>query len=262
MTNAPPHSSSGTPQHPYSSPSTNVPRRTSYASVVAARATPPRPGGLSHLMNPSSPASTDLPDTQQPHGSPPRANIITRRDISMDSPPNWDTEAEKQLSPLRVSAYASPLGAGSRGAGDMIRPTHLRGSRYMEQYEAAYKAKVKARTDAAANHTSNPSALSRSSSSVSLHKMAPSHRGMTYEIIEHQPPSNDTGPSPLPLRWNEADKNRSIDIEDNGSSLKYTSPLAKLHDHEAAAVRADQPMPPQCGIYYYEIHIHQTGKEE
>lgn len=130
----------------------------------------------------------------------------------------------------------------------------------MEKLEVAHKAKLAAQREAHSAHSSNPGSLSTSSSSVSLHKMAPSHRGMTYEIIEHQPPLDDEGLTPLPSKWAEADKHGGLEIAADGLDVKYVGAL-KLHDHEAAAARADHPMPPQCGIYYFEVTIISKGKE-
>lgn len=36
---------------------------------------------------------------------------------------------------------------------------------------------------------------------------------------------------------------------------------AKMSEQEAAAVRADSPMPPQCGLFYFEITVIAKGKE-
>ena len=152
--------------------------------------------------------------------------------------------------------------AGTEGTdtNGFFKPTYLRGSRYIEKLEAAYKANLAAHREASSAHSSNPGSLSTSSSSVSLHKMAPSHRGMTYEIIEHQPNFEDHGLAPLPSKWAEVDKYGGLEIAANGLDVKYIG-LSKLHDHEAAAARADHPMPPQCGIYYFEVTIISKGKE-
>ena len=139
-------------------------------------------------------------------------------------------------------------------------PTYLNGSVYMERLEAAHKAKISARRDAHSAHSSHPGSLSTSSSSASLHKLAPSHRGMTYEIIERIPPSEDDGVSPLPSKWGEVDKHGGLEITADGMEVKYVG-LTKLHEHEAVAARADQPMPPECGLYYFEVTIISKGKE-
>ena len=152
--------------------------------------------------------------------------------------------------------------AGTEGTdtNGFFKPTYLRESTYMEKLEAAYRANLAAHRESSSAHSSNPGSLSTSSSSVSLHKMAPSHRGMTYEIIEHQPTLEDHGLAPLPSKWAEVDKYGGLEIAANGLDVKYIG-LSKLHDHEAAAARADHPMPPQCGIYYFEVTIISKGKE-
>jgi hypothetical protein len=83
---------------------------------------------------------------------------------------------------------------------------------------------------------------------------------MAYDVIEKEPPSEDDGLVPLPSRWSESDKNPGIDLLADGLEARFTGPI-KAHDNEAAAVRADHPMSPRCGIYYYEVTILSRGKE-
>ncbi|KAL8797024.1 MAG: hypothetical protein Q9195_000795 [Heterodermia aff. obscurata] len=90
--------------------------------------------------------------------------------------------------------------------------------------------------------------------------MAPSHRGITYEIIERLPPPDDESVPPLPSKWKEVDKHGGLEITANGLDVKHVG-LNKMHDHEAVAARADQPMPPECGLYYFEVTIISKGKE-
>lgn len=90
--------------------------------------------------------------------------------------------------------------------------------------------------------------------------MAPSHRGMTYDIIEHHPPREEDNLMPLPSKWNDADKYVELDLSQEGLEVRYKGQGNKL-DHEAAAVRADHPMPPQCGLYYFEVTILAKPKE-
>lgn len=130
----------------------------------------------------------------------------------------------------------------------------------MEKLEEAHKAKIAIQREDALNRSSNPGSLSTSSSSVSLHKMAPSHRGMTYEIIERQPEVEDDGIAQLPSKWVESDKHGVLELVADGLDVKFVGP-SKLSDTEAAATRTDHAMPPQCGIYYYEVNIISNGKE-
>lgn len=141
-----------------------------------------------------------------------------------------------------------------------FKPTYLRGSKYIEKLEAAHRVKLAAQKEASSAHNSNPGSLSASSSSVSLQKLAPSHRGMTYEIIERPPPQDDDGVPPLPSKWGEVDKYGGLEIAADGLDAKYVG-MSKLHENEAVAARADRPMPSQCGIYYFEVSIISKGKE-
>jgi hypothetical protein len=129
-------------------------------------------------------------------------------------------------------------------------PSYLRNSRYIARLESAHGAKQ--------TKDANPP-LSASSSNVHLPRMAPSHRGMTYDIIEKEPPVADPL-SPLPSQWSVADKYAGLELSNDNFDVRYTGPVHK-HDHEAAALRADHPMPPQCGIYYFEVKVESKPKE-
>lgn len=140
---------------------------------------------------------------------------------------------------------------GRPGESGFFTPSYLRDSRYMSRLDVAHRAKLSAQRDSSLS--ANPP-LSASSSHVNLHRIAPSHRGMTYDIIEKEPPSDDDHISPLPSKWSDADKYTGLELSNGGLEVRYSGPANK-HEHEAAAVRADHPMPPQCGIYYFEITI-------
>jgi Ran-binding protein 9/10 len=110
--------------------------------------------------------------------------------------------------------------------------------------------------------------LSTSSSHVNLHKLVPSHRGLTHDIIERMPVGAGVGPAgveevvmPLPSRWNEADKFAGLELLSDGLEVRFSG-IGKPGAHEeAAAVRADHPMPRQSGIYYFEVTVLSKGKE-
>jgi hypothetical protein len=138
-------------------------------------------------------------------------------------------------------------------------PSYLRGSKHAEKLEEAHKAKLAAQREHKSAHMSNAGSLSTSSSSVNLHKMAPSHRGLTHEIIERAPVLVDEPVAPWPTRWNDGDRFSQLELESEGRTAKFSG-TQKTHD-EAAAVRADFPMPRQCGIYYFEITVISKGKD-
>ncbi|PWW75617.1 SPRY-domain-containing protein [Tuber magnatum] len=90
-------------------------------------------------------------------------------------------------------------------------------------------------------------------------KVSQTHRGLAYDVIENASGDDDVL-NPLPTRWNENDKCPGIDLLNNGMEVKFIGPQ-KASDNDAAAVRADQPMPPQCGLFYYEVTVVSKGKE-
>ena len=161
---------------------------------------------------------------------------------------------------------------GSDAAG--MAPSYLHGTRYMEKLEASRRAKVAAQREAAYDRASafgqvgaygqvgggGAMALSTSSSSASLHKMAPSHRGMTYEIVESSPLGEEDAVPPLPSCWKERDKSGCVEVSSDGVELRCSS-IMKTSEHEAAAARTDVPMPAQAGVYYFEVAIINKGKE-
>ena len=244
-----------------------MPRRTSYASVAAGTHNQPGPGRsgtFSYLMNPNaSPSGNPQSTSADPHFRRPLSmgdtDNLAEEGISI--PDSWGRGGGAQYpSHYSLNQRYAWGGIGSMDTHGFFKPTYLRESKYMERLEAAHKAKLASEREASSAHSSNPDSLSTSSSSVSLHKLAPSHRGMTYEIIERGPAMEDGDLAPLPSKWAEVDKHGGLEIASGGLDVKYVG-SSKLHDHEAAAARADRPMPPQCGIYYFEVTIISKGKE-
>lgn len=158
----------------------------------------------------------------------------------------------------------SDPGNGAEGGGKeqdrFFVPSYLRGSRYIEKLEAAHEAHLLAQQANTHQRTFNGGSLSTSSSSVSLQKMAPSHRGMTYDIVENQLQVEEVGPAPLPSKWETKDKWGGLEIGPSEFDVRFVG-ATKLSEQDAAAARTDHPMPPECGLYYYEATIVQKGKD-
>ncbi|KAG4305188.1 hypothetical protein PORY_001358 [Pneumocystis oryctolagi] len=64
----------------------------------------------------------------------------------------------------------------------------------------------------------------------------------------------------LPSSWNEDDKCNLLSLVGNGLEVKFIGP-AKGVEQDAASVRANNPIPSRCGLYYYEIEILSKGYE-
>ena len=258
MTNAPPHGSPGAPHMTYVNPTSGItPRRSSWAQVAA--------GSTAGSQLPRT-VSTSIYSQQaymdQPSRIPqPISDSEAQSEGGMNIPGSWGT-GRGSMSNYSTPRFQSQIYASSGGGGPLgfFTPSYLRDSKYMERLEDAYRNKFEAQRDEPPARSSNPGSLSTSSSSVSLHKMAPSHRGMTYEIIERQPDIEEDALGQLPSRWAETDKHAVLEIAADGLDVKYVGP-SKSSEHEAAATRTDYPMPPQCGIYYFEVNIISKGKE-
>lgn len=78
----------------------------------------------------------------------------------------------------------------------------------------------------------------------------------------------------LPTKWSEQDRHHLLTVSADGRDLTFYGALcsAKLAvacspeagqscigDRDSAAARANHPIPPACGIYYYEVEILQKG---
>lgn len=88
---------------------------------------------------------------------------------------------------------------------------------------------------------------------------------MSYTVIERPSASEEEEDhlAPLPSRWNKDDHWGGIELQNDGLCIKYVGPKNPHdRDHEACAVRADHYMPPQCGVYYYEVLIVAAKRDE
>ncbi|KAF7585521.1 Ran-binding protein 9 [Aspergillus hancockii] len=249
----------------YSGPSiSSIPRRSSYASVLSGTALSP-PNNSSPFSQLLASNSTSYPPPFTSDGGYLRPSAGLDADMQMNAP--WRMSSSDTLPPYsrkyasfaRSDPFLQNPGSFSDVASSSFTPSYLRNSRYISRLDAAGRAKLASQRDAVyPSSTSNT--LSTSSSQASLPRIAPSHRGMTYDIIEREPSGDDDQVMPLPSRWNDEDKYTGLELTNGGLEVRYTGPVNK-HDHEAAAARADNPMPPQCGIYYFEITILSKPKE-
>lgn len=244
-------------------------RRSSYASVAAGTASPSqgqataRSGAFSHLMNPLPPSYSNQESRTQPQTQP-LPHTHPTPDNMADLSSSWGRGAGAPNYWSQNSVAGQFMASGTSGSSSLlIRPSYLRGTKYMEKLESAHKTKNASQREChtPGQHNSNPGSLSTSSSSVSLQRMAPSHRGMTHEIIEHAPPADDDFLPPLPSKWATVDKHGGLEVSPEGQDIRFASAQTKAPEHDASAARTDYPMPSQCGIYYYEVTIYSKNKE-
>lgn len=256
-----------------------MPRRSSYASVVSGAASTPgyqhpmRSGAFSHLLNHPNDLAYEASYRQQttPHSRHDPRGLDTdmlRNGGSYGAAGSWSRSGQL---PSFSSGFA-PLFDGlgpdeynSFPAGYFFVPTYLRNSKYVQRLRDAHNEKLATHNDAAdPKIPSQPGSLSTQNSSTNLHpKLAPSHRGMTYDLIEKAPPAEAESISPLPSMWNSEDKYGGVEVQADGLEVKFTGTRpSSEREHEASSIRADFPMPVQCGIYYYEVKILSRKREE
>ncbi|ESZ91677.1 hypothetical protein SBOR_7934 [Sclerotinia borealis F-4128] len=287
MTNSYPSGSPGIPDSgmPTGAPSF-VPRRSSYASVVSGIAAghsqqfqPSRSGAFSNILN----SNTHM--LNQQHDSiyyDPSYNYSTGRygyagfigfdeensngGVNHQRSGSWGRGGQLPSFSSAFGSLANGHGYGGLGghAEHFFVPSYLKRSKYVQKLEEAHKAKVLAHRDGSAP-SSQPNSLSTSASSINLHaKMVPSHRGRPYDLIEKSPLIEDETLPPLPSKWSINDKFGALEIMNDGLEVKLTGPksISDHRDIEACAVRSDHPMPPQCGIYYFEVTILSRKRED
>ncbi|KAG5953836.1 hypothetical protein E4U53_001909 [Claviceps sorghi] len=149
-------------------------------------------------------------------------------------------------------------GRGSAGVEDtFFIPSYLSTSDYARKLtKAHHEAKRQAQADlklqsSVVGTTANGTGFSSSPVPVG------SHRGISHLLVEQTSPFDDRAPlTPLPSQWNKDDMWGGIEIHPDGRSIEYVGSRS-LHerDQEASAVRADNHMPSQCGLYYFEVSI-------
>ncbi|KAL3998956.1 SPRY domain family protein [Acanthocheilonema viteae] len=77
-------------------------------------------------------------------------------------------------------------------------------------------------------------------------------------------PFVDQKKTPLPTHWSHQDKAASLVVTNDYRNVAYADsgdPNQELNAKDAAAVRADNPIPITCGVYYFEVTIVCSGAE-
>ena len=230
------------------------PRRSSYASVVSGNlgsSTGPRSGLLAHLSEGAS-ASSSTPHHRSRNApqSKSESQIDTLGNLQHD---RWSTTAGDMGESTSNTFDPWP---------DFFFPSYLKDSRHMEKLEERYKARLAAQREGKTGR-STVGSLSRSSSGANLHKMVPSHRGMTHEIIERplQRTQEEQTLADIPTRWSAADKFQGIEVATDGSEAKFMGCPKQGYSNEGSAVRADRPIPKEIGLFYFEITVLSRGRE-
>ena len=161
------------------------------------------------------------------------------------------------------------------GQDEFFVPTYLQSSTYMHRLENAHNANQEAARKES-QRTKIPGTDNTYSTVQPTPLLTGSHRGMRHQVIERAPPHEEGDPLPLlPSRWNKGDSWGNLVVTTEGRIVRSVNSKAQQdrdrerererdrdRDHEASAIRANHYMPPQCGIYYYEISIMSARPDE
>jgi Ran-binding protein 9/10 len=257
----------------------------SYASVASGSAdlgTTARPPGtaISYLLNPLSHNPDDF--SARSTAAPQRSED----DETQDEPSQGRLETQpwssagphlqsfsRAFEPFMSKDYNSESNGNGSGSsishqGRLLMPSYLKGSLYAQRLEEAWRTKMLAQKEnASAQNPASSGTQSGGNLGVQVangHSKlggAASYRGMTFEVIEKVPhhlySEDEATITPLPSRWNKEDKYGGLEVLGvDGFEVKYTGHRQPgEREHEACAIRADTYMPPQCGIYYFEVTV-------
>lgn len=287
MTNPFQPSSSGWTDNPlFPSASLGRQRRSSYASVASgvpgALGRPPRSvHPVSHLLNPSADYDVQANYYATYRNSRAAAGLnMGRHGIPGEesAPTGWPVRARNTLpwfsrafdpyttnDPLyhNFSDAAPNFAAAAKGS-SFLSPSYLRGSVYLQKLDEAHKARLLAERESFAAKVQAGSPMPAVGGPHSPNSKRPSsaHRGVQFDVVEKPSsvPKVDPAVNPLPSRWNREDKDASLEVMDDGCTVKHTGRSSS--DHEACAIRADHYMPPLCGVYYFEVTVLNRKREE
>jgi Ran-binding protein 9/10 len=273
-------------------------QRTSYASVASGNVGLGNTGGsvpgIAHLLNsandgPQDFASSAFASTRR--GSDDDMSFTTGQRSSTDAERSGFIQSGAARQPWPGShlqnfsrafetfmgkEYMPEMNGNGSGNGSghvprLLKPSYLDGSLYYQKLEEVWKPRLLAQRETNANQSAGVAGLSSGNASSQIHssKIATgSHRGMTYEVVEKAPQltsSNDeTTVTPLPSRWNKDDKYGGLEVLGvDGFEVKYTGHRQSgEREHEACSIRTDTHMPPQCGIYYFEVTVLNRKRDE
>ena len=63
----------------------------------------------------------------------------------------------------------------------------------------------------------------------------------------------------IPKFWDPKDKCKFLALDEGKLRVSYKG--TGKYDTDAAAIRTDRPVPPACGLFYFEVHIVDKGRD-
>lgn len=244
---------------------------------------PSRTSVISHLLQQRDPGMTsgsaiddaDFYSAHDPYSSARGRDMANDQYYTSSNGPSSRPAAGSAPRPTQLPSFSrafelftapSPFDAAQPGSDAFFIPSYLSDSAYANKLRDAHQAGLKTRRAARPREDGQPvtSELSESPTNGSIPpKSPPQAESDPFDIIERTAVQDDPSTvAPLPSQWSKTDKWPSgIDIMNEGLEVRYTS-----HKHggeyEAASIRTDHPIPPECGIYYFEVSITYGRRDE
>lgn len=212
------------------------------------------------------------PHQQLPDSSRSFEPFMTR--ATLDTLTGIDTVFAGRTDPAPGLAGSGSGTSNGSNSFSFPRPSYLEGSHYLARLEQQARQRALSQHEsngggsvhgaAAANGSGGPHHGHGGSGGGNKSPGNPSYLGIARDVVERTPaheyggPEEDALVDALPTRWGAAKEDRApgLEVLSDGLEVKYTgSRSATDRDHEACAIRADNPMPLQCGLYYFEVTI-------
>ncbi|KAJ9650501.1 hypothetical protein H2198_010188, partial [Neophaeococcomyces mojaviensis] len=189
--------------------SANVPRRLSYASVVTGANTLQNPtrSGVFAQNTTAAMANNSYPPQYQPDPRLHARPAAQEHDMTM-----YGSGSGHRRGPSFSSQPRGTSGADETSMDECWMPAYLEKTRYAKKLRDAQDARKRNLRD---QDVSNTGLIGSIWNRPSNARIAPSHRGMTYDIIESNPPHEDDI-TPLPSRLSATDKSQGLDISSDG----------------------------------------------
>lgn len=173
----------------------------------------------------------------------------------------------------RTDPAPGPIGVSSSSSHSFPRPSYLEGSHYLTRLEQQARQRALTQHESHGNNGVNAASNGHNGAhhpgggggggsggkAMSTYADNLRHMGIARNVVERTPAhehDEDAAVDPLPTRWNSADRAGALEVLGDGLEVKYAGARnVSERDHEACSIRADKPMPLQCGLYYFEVTI-------
>lgn len=207
------------------------------AAATAPAAAAPASGGFY-------PTSQQLPESS-------RAFELFLTRATLDTLNTIDSGTSGRTESLAAANNTSGSSGGSTT--NFPRPSYLEGTHYLARLEQ------QTRRRAISQRESNGAQAANGHSGVKS-STPETHYGIARDVVERPPAhaEDEDTIDPLPTRWgvSKEDKASGLEVMADGLEVKYMGPRNhQERENDAAAIRADHPMPLQCGLYYFEITV-------